>query len=333
MKKALKIIGFSVLGFIVLGIVAAVLVSVFVPEEELDKVAAERAKTEQQTAPEENPPPEDSRPPGSIKKTPFERMAEKAAYNIKAPTLAQAYKDSESDADTKYKGKLVIVRGNVTNTFGSLSEYFIELKTGDSLPLVACRLLIDEGPRWQHLTDGQDVYLVGKVMGLLPSKSIRLYGGAIMLPTSTPEAKHIYWDQTPAEQGLKVGDWVTIVGYTGGLISAEAIGTNGVITGWKWTHNKIWGGQAFVAIVSQPTGLSAPADRIVNIVGFVEKPSSNREVARINEAYVKKWHEEKKGLIRVTGEISDISEPDPTNRYPGQWGMDLKTSVSVELVE
>ena len=24
------------------------------------------------------------------------------------------------------------------------------------------------------------------------------------------------WDQTPAEQGLKVGDWVTIVGYTGG---------------------------------------------------------------------------------------------------------------------
>ena len=220
MKKALKIIGFSVLVFIVLGIVAAVLVSVFVPEEELEKVAAERAKTEQQTAPEENPPPEDSRPP-------VERMAEKAAYNIKAST----------------------------------------------------------------------------------------------------------WDQTPAEQGLKVGDWVTIVGYTGGLIGAEAIGTNGVITGWKWTHNKIWGDQAFVAIVSQPTGLSAPADRIVNIVGFVEKPSSNREVARINEAYVKKWHEEKKGLIRVTGEISDISEPDPTNRYPGQWGMDLKTSVSVELVE
>jgi hypothetical protein len=220
MKKILKIVGFSVLGLIVLVIGIAVLVSVFVPEEELEKVAAERAKTEQQTAPEENPPPEDSRPP-------VERMAEKDAYNIKAST----------------------------------------------------------------------------------------------------------WDQTPAEQGLKVGDWVTIVGYTGGLIGAEAIGTNGVITGWKWTHNKIWGDQAFVAIVSQPTGLSAPADRIVNIVGFVEKPSSNREVARINEAYVKKWHEEKKGLVRVTGEISDISEPDPTNRYPGQWGMNLKTSVFVELVE
>ena len=89
MKKVLKIIGFSVLGFIVLGIVAAVLVSVFVPEEELEKVAAERAKTEQQTAPEENPPPEDSRSPESIKKTSFERMAEKVAYNIKAPTWDQ----------------------------------------------------------------------------------------------------------------------------------------------------------------------------------------------------------------------------------------------------
>ena len=220
MKKILKIVGFSVLGLIVLVIGIVVLVSVFVPEEELEKVAAERAKTEQQTAPEENPPPEDSR-------RPVERMAEKDAYNIKACT----------------------------------------------------------------------------------------------------------WDQTPAEQGLKVGDWVTIVGYTGGLIGAEAIGTNGVITGWKWTDNKIWGDQAFVDFVSQPTGLSAPADRIVNIVGFVEKPSSNREVARINEAYVKKWHEEKKGLVRVTGEISDISEPDPTNRYPGQWGMNLKTSVFVELVE
>ena len=111
MKKILKIVGFSVLGLIVLVIGIAVLVSVFVPEEELEKVAAERAKTEQQTAPEENPPPEDSRPP-------VERMAEKDAYNIKAST----------------------------------------------------------------------------------------------------------WDQTPAEQGLKVGDWVTIVGYTGGLSARKPSG-------------------------------------------------------------------------------------------------------------
>ena len=152
-------------------------------------------------------------------------------------------------------------------------------------------------------------------------------------PPPPPPAKQIVWDLSPAEQGLKVGDWITVEGYTGGLIGAEAIGRNGVITGWKWTNNKIWGDMAFIAIVSQPTGLSAPADRIVNIVGFVEKPSSNKEVERVNEAYVERWHDHEKGLVRITGQISQISSPDPTNRYLGQWGMDLETGIYIEHVE
>ena len=145
-------------------------------------------------------------------------------------------------------------------------------------------------------------------------------------------AKQIFWDQTPAEQGLNAGDWITIDGYPAGLIGAETIGTNGVITEWKWTNNKLWGDQAMVVIASQPTGYSAPADRIVNMVGFVEKPSLNKKVGRINEAYVQKWSSSDSALIRVTAQISQISSPDPTNRYPGQWGVDL-IDVDVELVK
>ena len=145
-------------------------------------------------------------------------------------------------------------------------------------------------------------------------------------------AKQIFWDQTPAEQGLNVGTWITIDGYPAGLIGAEIVGANGVITGWKWTNNKLWGDQAMVVIASQPTGYSVPADRIVNMVGFIEKPSSNKKVGRVNEAYVQKWGSSDSALIRVTAQISQISPPDPTNRYPGQWGVDL-TDIDVEFVK
>lgn len=150
---------------------------------------------------------------------------------------------------------------------------------------------------------------------------------------SLPEAKQIFWDKTPPEQRLKVGDQITIQGYiNSGFIGAEAIGRNGVISGWKWSDNQFWGDRAFISIVSQPTELSAPIDRIANIMGFIESPSSNKEVARINNDLVKSWHDPEKGLIRVNGQIFRISPPDPTNRYPGQWGVDL-TDIDVELVE
>ena len=142
-------------------------------------------------------------------------------------------------------------------------------------------------------------------------------------------AQQVYWDQTPAEQGLEVGDWITVEGYPASLIGAEFVGTNGDITGWKWANYKVLGDQIIIA--SQPTGSSVPADRIVDMIGYIEKPSSNKKVARVNEAYVQKWGSSDNVLIRVTAQISQISPPDPTNRYPGQWGINL-TDVDVELV-
>lgn len=152
------------------------------------------------------------------------------------------------------------------------------------------------------------------------------------LPTaepSPPKPKMLVWDKTPEEQGLKVGNWITINGYTGGLINAEAIGNNSKITGWRWQDNKYSANWIFIA--SQPTGLSAAADRFVNISGSLNQAFSE-SVARINTVYVDNWHDPKKVVVRLTGEISEISPPDSLNRHPGQWGMHLK-SASVYLVE
>lgn len=156
----------------------------------------------------------------------------------------------------------------------------------------------------------------------------------VVLPPETGKVKQIVWDKIPTEQGLKIGDWITIEGYPAGLIGAEAISKNGVVTGYKWNEaNALFGDMAMIVIASQPIGYSVPADRIVNIVGFVKKPSSNRGVQQANEAYIKKWDTPEGVLIRVSGEISRISSPDPTNRYPDQWGVDLEAGLSVEFVE
>ena len=150
-----------------------------------------------------------------------------------------------------------------------------------------------------------------------------------------PKSKQIYWDKTPSEQGLKVGDWINIDGYTGQLIGAEAIGSGGKVVGWKWIENKFTMNSSIFTIASQPTGLSAPHDQIVNIMGLMGEHTKSSEIERFNDDYIEKWYEDEKGYVRVTGEISNITPPDDdSNRYPGQWGIDLKTgSIYIELME
>ena len=38
--------------------------------------------------------------------------------------------------------------------------------------------------------------------------------------TSTQEIKLMKWDQTPAEQGIKVGDWIAVRGYSASMLGA-----------------------------------------------------------------------------------------------------------------
>ena len=139
-------------------------------------------------------------------------------------------------------------------------------------------------------------------------------------------AKQVFWDQTPAEQGLNVGDWITIEGYQDAFIGARIRVQNGINYGLEW--NDSWFG-GLISITSQQTAFSAPGDGINDIIGSINNPRENEIVVRINETLL---HEETV-LIRVTGQIYQLNAPHEMDRYPNQWGVILKEGVSVEFME
>ena len=136
-------------------------------------------------------------------------------------------------------------------------------------------------------------------------------------------AKQVYWDQTPAEQGLAVGDWITVEGYQDAFIGAHIRVQNGINYGFEWTVSGL------IDLTSQPTAFSAPGDGINHIIGAIESPRENEIVVRINEALLR----EETVLIRVTGQIYQLNAPHGMDRYPNQWGVILKESVYVEFME
>ena len=135
--------------------------------------------------------------------------------------------------------------------------------------------------------------------------------------------KQVVWDQTPAEQVLEIGDWVTIEGYQDAFIGASIRVENGINYGLEWTVSGL------IDITSQPTALSAPGDGIHHIIGSIDDPRGNEIVVRINEALLY----EETVLIRVTGQIYQLNAPHEMDRYPNQWGVILKQSGQVEFME
>lgn len=144
-------------------------------------------------------------------------------------------------------------------------------------------------------------------------------------PTSVEKVvtKQIFWDQIPAEQGLEVGDWITVEGYQDAFIGARIRVQNGISYGLEWTVSGL------IDLTSKPTAFSAPSDGINHIIGAIENPRENEIVVRINEALLR----EETVLIRVTGQIYQITRPNEMDRYLNQWGVILKESVYVEFME
>ena len=139
-----------------------------------------------------------------------------------------------------------------------------------------------------------------------------------------PEAQQIDWNLTPAEQGLEVGDWISIEGYQDDLIGAtvEKYAATRVL---KWNDpSALYGTNGMVDIASQATGLSAPSDRIISVVGLVENPRENEKVVQINKALLR----EQTVLIRATGQIDRIGG----DKSPNRWIVFLKKGVHVDFV-
>ncbi len=140
----------------------------------------------------------------------------------------------------------------------------------------------------------------------------------------SPEAQQISWDLTPAEQGLEVGDWISIEGYQDDLIGAtvEKYVATRVL---KWNDpSALYGTNGMVDLASQATGLSAPSDRIISVVGLVENPRENEKVVQINKALLR----EQTVLIRATGQIDRIGG----DKSPNRWIVFLKKGVHVDFV-
>ncbi len=138
-----------------------------------------------------------------------------------------------------------------------------------------------------------------------------------------PDAKQISWDLTPTEQELEVGDWISIEGYQDDLIGAT-VAEHAATRVLKWNEpSALYGTNGMVAIASQATGLPAPDDRIVSVVGLVENPRENETAVQINKALL----QEQTVLIRATGEIDHISG----DKSPKRWIVFLKKGVHVDL--
>ena len=140
---------------------------------------------------------------------------------------------------------------------------------------------------------------------------------------SLPDAKQISWDLTPTEQELEVGDWISIEGYQDDLIGAT-VAEHAATRVLKWNEpSALYGTNGMVAIASQATGLPAPDDRIVSVVGLVENPRENETVVQINKALLR----EQTVLIRTTGQIDHISG----DKSPKRWIVFLKKGVYVDF--
>ena len=160
-----------------------------------------------------------------------------------------------------------------------------------------------------------------------PSQKIRTLpqeNTASMTSDETVEMRKVMvWDQTPEAQGVVVGDWIYIRGYPVGFIGASL--TDGVL---EWNDTSVSRDMTFFALVSTPNGLSVAEDRIVNMLGFIKISPQTKNITSINYLY---FNQGESPLIWVVAKITQIDPPDPSNRYPGQWGINL-TDIQVGLV-
>ena len=157
-----------------------------------------------------------------------------------------------------------------------------------------------------------------------PSEQEPIAAGKKEETAPPPEAQQISWDLTPAEQGLSVGDWISIEGYQDDLIGAT-VEKHAATRVLKWNDpSTLYGTNGMVDITSQATGLPAPDDRIVSVLGLVENPRENEMAVQVNKALLR----EQTVLIRATGQIDRIGG----DKSPNRWIVFLKKGVHVDFV-
>lgn len=139
------------------------------------------------------------------------------------------------------------------------------------------------------------------------------------------EPIEVVWNKTPQEQGLKVGDWMSIIGHQDAFISATGTGRNGVFTGWQWNPQDSFG----IDLVSNASAVSLATDRINGVYGRLESPSKNATAKRANNKLMR----QETIILRLTGQIHQIMPPGKNDTYPNQWYIFLESGVIIQLIE
>ena len=151
MKRVFKIGCFSILGLFVLSFILAMFGVIPDPPIE-DKEPSVSTETQPQKT------------IGKEQKV-FLKRLEKADHYVRALDLIEEYTTNAFAADAKYKGKSVIVRGDISSMYTMAEMYFVTLESVDFIISVSCQMKKSAFPILQQLIIGQNVVVVGKVTG------------------------------------------------------------------------------------------------------------------------------------------------------------------------
>ena len=90
---------------------------------------------------------------------------EKVAGDIAAEDLFAEYQQDKEAADSKYRGKVIVVRGTVDTTKTEGTSPYITMKTSSLILRVQCIFPKSDTSAVSGLTKGQTVRVRGKVFG------------------------------------------------------------------------------------------------------------------------------------------------------------------------
>ena len=174
MKKVLKIGGLSAGGLFLAVIILGVVLQLtgWEPPEEKEKPIPVEKVNQPESDPDPDPEPQpvqtpeptpDPEPQPEPPKSDFELALEKVVHKVHATTLVQEYTDNKFAADEKYKGKMVMVRGEITQFGETFGKPRVSLKSNVLLKGLTCYVQKNQKPILAQLKIGDDVLVIGKV--------------------------------------------------------------------------------------------------------------------------------------------------------------------------
>lgn len=123
--------------------------------------------------------------------------------------------------------------------------------------------------------------------------------------------KFVWWD-TPKEQGLKIGDWIKVIGWQRTFI--------GAVWDTQASSLKYSGDIGYLTLTPTDNGAHFPSHEIIGIFSEINITYNKEDVVNINNNLLKAFAVSGWGLgaakVRLTAKISAVN---PDRNYPNKW--------------